>query len=246
MDKQSESVSPESGSHLPPNKNKKFSFITSKYFPLVFGFLPILILGVAIFDYASVKNNTQKKSYFTQAIPSPTKAPSSRWQSTKTSTPGVHYVKTIKLEFQIPERLRKYDDLFEIVYKREGLPGEGFGVMEIKRENQVFQMGAFTDDFDTGRGTGFLDSQGFTFKDGIYYIRLFGNDTAVPIPTDSIEKVINGDNLKVILINYLDEKKAGQDFLPLYHTGKVRKALVNMLGNEKYPGFAVQLLKEVE
>lgn len=210
----------------------------------------MILVGVGGYVLGTKQNQTavqnQQNTVVPTSIPTPTPDPTANWKTYK--------VDSLNLEFKLPLKLTQFGELKEEVesvkppfsgkdlcvtfpkktsfFVKEAYAGAGCDI-------NYFGISTISSDYNVGRGAGFGDLQGFTYKNGTHYFSKL-DDKEFELPSNSVQKINNPYGVEIIKIKY--SHIPTEEMPPIYHTGEENVgALVNTTNNKQFPGFAVLL-----
>lgn len=161
--------------------------------------------------------------------PCPSSNPDSTWRT--------HHIKTLNLEFRLPQILNYKNEPKEIL-----IPGEkgtylyyGYSMVEDR-----FGIGATFKDYQEGREGGFLYLQGYAKVNNEYSARSVMNKKW-KIPSNLVEEIQNKNGVKILIITGTNHNGEFSSW-PLEGTpGKGWIGALINTNNDSYPGLAIAM-----
>lgn len=211
--------------------------------------LAIVVLVAVVGAYYLGKNSSNKGSVL---LPTPSEPSASALESAKETQSWKKYkIKAVGTEFAIPDKLSSLGTLEEM--RKEGEKGSLL-CMNFKKKSSFlvrsvyaggsscgagpFVVGGSSYDFEAGRGGSFTDLQGYTTKDGKYFVKM-NLDREVEISSQYAKELINPYGVRILRIEWLGKGPA--DYMEVGNPGENKLgALINTL-DRTYPGMSVVL-----
>ncbi len=221
-------------------------FITFPFAGFYLGFLYEHQFTQYLEDRTTLNKYTLKPSPNPIVIPTVDPSITANWKTYK--------VNSLNLEFKLPPKLTQFGELKEeVIVAQSPFSGKDLCVTFSKKTSffvgkvyagagcpiNYFGISTISSDYNVGRGAGFGDLQGFTYKNGEHYFSKLA-DKEAEIPSNSVQKILSPYGVDIIKIKYTHVPT--EEMPPIYHTGDENVgALVNTVDNKTFPGFAVLL-----